>query len=174
MPHPNIVSTTHIRPARPADAALLSELALRSKGHWGYDRDFLEACRTELTLSEDYITGSAVFVLEEEGRIVGFYGLRDEGDELDLAYLFVEPWAVNRGHGKRLWEHMVWTAQRLGFQVISIESDPHAEQFYLAMGARRVGEVSSNVRAGRKLPLLKFYCDPEGRRPSMQNAKLKM
>ena len=26
-----------IRPARPAEAADLSELALRSKGHWGYD-----------------------------------------------------------------------------------------------------------------------------------------
>jgi hypothetical protein len=39
-----------IRPARPDECELLSELALRSKGCWGYDAEFLEACRAELTL----------------------------------------------------------------------------------------------------------------------------
>ncbi|MEE8490728.1 MAG: hypothetical protein V3S60_03740 [Acidimicrobiia bacterium] len=34
-----------IRPARRDELDLLSDLALRSKGFWGYDDDFLEACR---------------------------------------------------------------------------------------------------------------------------------
>ena len=154
-------SRASIRPARADEAGLLSDLALRSKAHWGYDADFLEACRGELTISEDYIRGAPVFVLEEDGRVVGFYGLREQGTELELLYLFVEPTAIGGGHGKRLWEHAVETAARLGFQTLTIESDPYAEAFYLAMGARRVGEVSSTLRPGRTLPLLEFCLDPE-------------
>src|SRR5215212_3974714 len=107
-----------IRPARAGEAGLLSDLALRSKAHWGYDADFLEACRAELTISEDYIRGAPVFVLEEDGRVVGFYGLRERGTELELLYLFVEPAAIGGGHGKYLWEHAVGTAARLSFQTI--------------------------------------------------------
>ena len=42
------------------DAAALSELALRSKGYWGYDATFLEACRDELTLTADQATAARV------------------------------------------------------------------------------------------------------------------
>ncbi len=147
---------TRIRPATAGEAGLLSGLALRSKAHWGYDADFLAACRAELTVSEDYITSAPVFVLEEDGRVVGFYGLREQGTELELLYLFVEPAEIGGGHGKRLWQHAVKTAARLGFRKITIESDPYAEAFYLAVGARRVGEVSSTLLAGRTLPLMEF------------------
>ena len=153
--------TPFIRPARPDEAGLLSDLALRSKSHWGYPADFLEACRAQLTLSVDYIAASPVFVLEEGGRIVGFYGLRKHECDVEMLYLFVEPSAINRGYGKRLWEHAVETATKLGFRKILIESDPYAEAFYRAMGARRIGEAPSSVQAGRTLPLMEFPLDPE-------------
>ena len=146
-----------IRRALPDEASLLSDLALRSKAHWGYTPEFLEACREELTLSPDYIAASPVFVLEEGKRPVGFYGLRERVDDVELVYLFVEPAAMNRGYGKLLWEHLVETAAGLSPKRISIESDPYAESFYKRMGARAVGFVSSSVQAGRKLPLLEFY-----------------
>jgi GNAT superfamily N-acetyltransferase len=146
-----------LRRARPEEADLLSDLALRSKSLWGYPTDFLEACRAELTLSADYIRASPVFVLEEEERVVvGFYGLREQGSELELLYLFVEPSATNRGYGKRLWNHAVSMAATLGFRNIKIESDPYAEAFYQAMGARRIGDIASSLQAGRTLPLMEF------------------
>ena len=37
-----------IRRARPEEAGALSDLAIRSKGHWGYDVAFLASCRAEL------------------------------------------------------------------------------------------------------------------------------
>ena len=46
-----------VRPGHPGEAAILSDLALRSKSYWGYDADFLEACRDELGLqAEDFET----------------------------------------------------------------------------------------------------------------------
>jgi GNAT superfamily N-acetyltransferase len=149
----------HIRRAVPEEAVFLSSLALSSKGHWGYSREFLEACRAELTLSPEYLLASPVFVLEEEKRIVGFYGLREREGEIELAYLFVEPAAINRGYGKRLWGHALEEAARLGFKSILIESDPYAEEFYRAMGARRIGEVTSSIKPDRTLPLLEFKFD---------------
>jgi GNAT superfamily N-acetyltransferase len=148
-----------LRRARPEEADLLSDLALRSKGLWGYPTDFLEACRAELTLSADYIKASPVFVLEEEERgvVVGFYGLHEQGSELELLYLFVEPSATNRGYGERLWKHAVEMAATLGFQKIKIESDPYAEAFYQAMGARRIGDIPSSLQSGRTLPLMEFH-----------------
>jgi GNAT superfamily N-acetyltransferase len=151
------ISTLIIRAAVPEEGARLSELALRSKGHWDYDEEFLRDCRDALTLTPQYVASHPVFVLEEENRIEGFYSLREtQGGEVALEHLFVEPSAIGRGYGKRLWQHAVETARRLGFQLLTIDSDPYAEDFYREMGASRVGEVASEVRAGRMLPLLHF------------------
>jgi GNAT superfamily N-acetyltransferase len=146
-----------IRPAKTGEASLLTGLALRSKGHWGYDAEFLEDCRVDLTITPEYVASHPIFVIEEKGSIVGFYSLEEQSvDDVELMHLFVEPAAIGGGYGKRLWAHAVETARQLGFQELVIGSDPQAEAFYKAMGARRVGEVASIVRAGRMLPLLRF------------------
>jgi predicted N-acetyltransferase YhbS len=64
--------------------------------------------------------------------------------------------AIGRGVGKRLWQHALGTARGLGCREIVLQSDPHAEGFYLAMGAHRAGESESTVTPGRMLPLLRF------------------
>ncbi|HVG33845.1 MAG TPA: GNAT family N-acetyltransferase [Pyrinomonadaceae bacterium] len=149
-----------IRRATPDEAEQLTELALRSKGHWGYDAEFLRDCRIDLTLTPEFVATCPVFVLEEQGSIAGFYSLSAEGAEEDLEvelmHLFIEPQTIGRGFGKLLFRHAVETARRLGFQRLLIGSDPFALKFYEAMGARRVGEVASIVRPGRMLPLLHY------------------
>ncbi len=146
-----------IRRAHPAEAGALSALALRAKAHWGYDADFLAACRDDLTLTADDIATSTVFIIDGEDSPLGFYRLlhRDVGvAELDA--LFVEPGAMGRGVGKRLWRHAVATTAELGCSEIVLQSDPQAEGFYLAMGAQRAGESESTVMPGRMLPLMRF------------------
>jgi GNAT superfamily N-acetyltransferase len=156
-----------IRQASPSEAELLTELALRSKGHWGYDAEFLRDCRIDLTLTPDYVASSPVYVVEDEGRTAGFYSLSGEGSEVELMHLFVEPWAIGRGFGKLLFQHAVETARALGFERLVIGSDPFALDFYKAMGARVVGEVASIVRPGRMLPLLHYTLpSPAHRGPS--------
>lgn len=146
----------NIRRAIPSEAELLTELALRSKGHWGYDAEFLRDCRIDLTLTPEYVASCPVFLLEEEGTVAGFYSLSGEGTEVELMHLFVEPWAIGRGFGRLLFRHAVEEARSSGFERLVIGSDPFALQFYEAMGARRVGEVASIVRPGRMLPLLHY------------------
>ncbi len=146
----------HVRPAHVEEAADLSDLALRSKAHWGYDAAFIEACRDDLTISGDDISRGLVFVLEDGEHVIGFYALWGVETEAMLTDLFVEPDHIGRGHGRRLWDHAVETAQRLGYAIVTVHSDPHAEDFYRVMGAVRVGVVPSTVFPDRLLPLMHF------------------
>lgn len=131
-------------------------MAMRSKGHWGYDPEFLEACRAELTMTAEKIGGGEVYVLEAGGRLLGYYALRPREGELMLDDLFVDPPAIGRGAGRQLWRHAVERAAALGFERILIEADPNAEAFYRKAGAERIGEAPSGSIPGRLLPLLCF------------------
>jgi GNAT superfamily N-acetyltransferase len=147
-----------IRPARPDEAQLLSDLALRSKAYWPYPPAFIEACRADLTVTPVTIIHNPVFVSENTaGHVAGFYVLAPKTDGVaDLAYLFVAPEAIGGGHGRALFEHAVRTARALGYRELHVDSDPYAEPFYLRMGAERIGEAESTVIPGRMLPLLRY------------------
>ena len=152
---PNVDPT--IRRARPAEAGVLSALALRSKAYWGYDAEFLAACRADLTLTADDITTSTVYVCDGVDAPLGFYRLVLPDDGIaELDALFVDPAAMGQGIGRRLWRHAVATARELECSEMIWQSDPQAEGFYLAMGARRAGESESTVMPGRMLPLMRF------------------
>lgn len=145
-----------IRNALPHEAELLSRLAFDSKGHWGYDAEFLEACREELAVTPTLISTAEVRVLERDGEIVAFYSLAESETGPELAHFFVAPDTIGRGCGKALWEDAVKVAGRLGLEGFLIHSDPNAEDFYRKQGAARIGMVPSGSIVGRKIPLLWF------------------
>lgn len=141
-----------IRAARVEEAGALSALALRSKAHWGYSAEFVEACRAELTLAPDEIAARRATVVERDGGVVGFATLEGDPPEGVLGMMFVEPLTMGRGIGRLLFEHARTVARDLGFLRFTIDADPNAEAFYRAMGAVRVGSVPSGSIAGRTLP----------------------
>ncbi|MGS2646792.1 GNAT family N-acetyltransferase [Streptosporangium sp. LJ11] len=143
-----------IRAARADEGAALAALVLRSKAHWGYDEVFMAACREELTVAAARMEARRTVVAERDGRILGMATLEGEPPTGELGMLFVEPEAIGQGVGRRLFAHVTEAAARAGFARLGIDSDPHAEPFYLAMGAVRVGEVPSGSVAGRLLPRL--------------------
>ncbi len=48
-----------IRPARPEDVGVLTELSMRSKRSNGYDEAFMAACRKELTVTDEHLHTAA-------------------------------------------------------------------------------------------------------------------
>jgi N-acetylglutamate synthase-like GNAT family acetyltransferase len=146
-----------IRPARTDEADTITEIALRSKAYWGYSDAFMARVRAELTLTPEFIERNPTFVSEVDGKIAGFYSLKDLGDGVvDLYYLFVAPEAIGGGHGKRLLLHAFETARASGFREMLVEADPNAEAFYAKMGMTRCGQRESSVEVGRVLPLLRL------------------
>jgi GNAT superfamily N-acetyltransferase len=144
-----------LRTAGPTDARRISEVAVRSKAYWGYDAQFMAACRDALTVRAEECDGEHVVVAIRGGEIVGYYQLEGTPPTGELADLFVDPSAIGCGVGGRLYRDALIRAHRLGFRELTIDSDPHAENFYRHMGAIRVGEVPSTVIAGRSLPRLR-------------------
>ena len=145
-----------LRPARADEADLLTELCLRSKAVWGYDRAFMRACRAELTLSPADFANSAIQVAIENNRVVGVAQVVAHGDTADLAKLFVEPTVLRGGVGRQLFRWAAETARGKGAKSMSIEADPDAVAFYRRMGAIDDGMAASGSIPGRMLPRLKL------------------
>jgi GNAT superfamily N-acetyltransferase len=148
--------TVLVRPARPEEAAAISTLALRSKGHWGYDAEFLAACREDLTIRPEWCDGLRLVVAEQDGVLLGYARVAGEPPVGELAGLFVDPVAIGRGVGGLLLRHAVRIAAGLGMTALEIDSDPNAEPFYRHAGAVRTGESQSTVDPGRLLPRLEL------------------
>jgi GNAT superfamily N-acetyltransferase len=146
----------NIRKAKIDEAPLLSQLAVRSKAHWGYDKDFIRDVVEDLTLSPIHIKNQQVYVGEADGAIIGYYAFcEDDGPE--MIALFVEPSHIGQGVGFKLWQHALAFARDNGWQKFKIVADPFAaEKFYLKIGCRKIGEFQSPVRKDRKLPVLEY------------------
>jgi ribosomal protein S18 acetylase RimI-like enzyme len=149
-----------VRPARAEEAANLGPLALRAKAQWGYDAAFLAAYRDALAVSAGDIAAHTVRVAEIAGEVCGFYQLRMAGETAELTDLWVEPGVIGRGVGRALWAHAVAGARERGCREVVVQSDPHAEGFYQAMGAERIGMRASAVIPGLELPLLRLGLSP--------------
>jgi GNAT superfamily N-acetyltransferase len=145
-----------VRVAVPTDATRISEVAFRSKAHWGYDAQFMEACRDDLTVRADECDGERVVVAMRDDEIIGYYHLTGTPPSGELADLFVDPSAIGSGVGGLLYRDATTRARQLGFRELMLDSDPHAEDFYLHMGAVRIGEVPSTAIPGRSLPQLRI------------------
>lgn len=160
------IAATILR-ARPADARSLSALAMRSKSLWGYLTRFLAACRAELRVSPSALAGrDHICVVARIGTaVVGFCLLsRDARRTWEVDGLFVDPARIRRGIGRSLLRAACHRALRAGARTLSIQSDPHAEGFYRAMGAEPAGSRASASIHGRRLPLLQLRLDAPGAR----------
>jgi GNAT superfamily N-acetyltransferase len=145
-----------IRPAIPADRQALEALQLRaSLGNEG-DREALLLHPDAIELPVEQIIAGGVYVLEQDGAVVGFSAIlpREDGDtELDA--LFVEPGIQRRGVGKRLVKHCAEIARSKGSTTLHVIGNRHAEQFYLACGFSIIGSFDTRFGPGllMRLPL---------------------
>ena len=148
-----------IRAARPVDAQALSELAVRSKGYWGYSHEFLEACRKELAVDPARIGAKdySCFVAHDQNALVGYYSLEIIGDDsYELDALFVDPEYIGKGAGRSLMNHALEILRGRDAERLVIQGDPNAQDFYLAAGAKLIGSRASESIPGRELPLFEI------------------
>lgn len=144
-----------IRAAEAGEADLLSELAFRSKAHWGYDDAFMIACREELTYTPEQVAAGVFRVVEDEGEVRGFHALvKISPSALELEAMFVSPAHIGRGYGRALMEDALERARQTEHvERLVIQADPNAAAFYERAGARLIGERASDSIRGRMLPL---------------------
>lgn len=150
--------TGSFRRARADERDLLDEMTLAGVRYWGHDQRHPEAYNglAKTLAAEAGPENYPVFVLEEDGRVVGFYELRDRGDHVELLRMFLLTELIGEGYGKVLWDHAVEQARSRSDRML-IKSDPEAVGFYSAMGARL--EKRQEVAPGFSLGIFWYDLD---------------
>ena len=148
-----------IRRARFNEAHQLTELALRSKASWGYSKEFVNACRAELTFTAAKMAASDVWVAVVDEMIAGMVALKVATDaaKAELEDLFVEPTLQGRRIGAALVAAALDACRLKGAKVLSVDADPNAEGFYQRFGFHTVGRSPSGSIPGRTLPRMQLH-----------------
>jgi GNAT superfamily N-acetyltransferase len=145
-------ATFDIRRARPDESAALTDLAMRAKASWGYDRDFMEACRSELTVTPQRLEECRFWVAEDRDGLVGMIALSDADDHAELEDFFVAPEAQGQGVGRALMDELQAECRSRGHARIEVDADPNAEATYARLGFHTIGRSPSGSIPGRYLP----------------------
>lgn len=149
----------NIRKAMPEESETITQLALRSKAHWGYDETFIVQCKHALTVTPRDLENKSMYfeVCELNGVVAGFYGLEFiNAVTAELTYLFVEPTNIGLGIGGKLFDAAIKNVKKRGVASLDILSDPEAKGFYLAKGARFVEYRQSDAIENRQIPFLTY------------------
>jgi N-acetylglutamate synthase-like GNAT family acetyltransferase len=151
---------SRIRPAEHGEAEELSSLAWHSMEYWEYSIEEMKGFYALLEVTEEFIEENPTYVMEdgETGELLGFYSIgSDEDGFFKLKNLWVAPDHIGTGIGGTLFLDACETAETMGAEEMLIISNPHAEAFFVEMGAERAGEkkVESDTFM-HKFPMLKI------------------
>lgn len=144
------------RQAVVADIPTLNAVALAAKAHWGYTDEQLQAWRGDLEVEPDSLGSRPVFVAEMDDQVAGFVQLATDVEPWEVCAMWVSPDHMGRGLGRSLLAQACRVADAAGQRELYIDSEPNAEGFYRACGARVVGHVAAPIAGHpqRKRPQL--------------------
>ena len=136
------------------EGAALSRIATLAKAYWGYEAAQMDAWRNDLAIDPQSTPHRWTRVAEWDGETVGVVQLAFADASADILHLWVHPQFMHRGIGRALMDAALAETHGRGFRRVIIDADPNAEPFYLAMGARRAGQVAAPIEGepGRVRP----------------------
>lgn len=138
------------------DNEILTEITKKSKAYWGYSEEQILKWNDNLTISKDYIENNSVFKLVASNEIVGYYSyIVKEQKNVLLDNLFVLPEYIGKGFGKYLMSDFLNRMKNEKFEKITLDSEPNAEDFYLKMGFKKIGEFETSIK-NRFMPIMEM------------------
>jgi N-acetylglutamate synthase-like GNAT family acetyltransferase len=124
-----------VRGVRPGDHERVRELTFESKSHWAYDRDFVRRWAEGLSFE----SADERWVAELDGEIVAWAALIPPAAGVAvLDDLWVDPAAMGRGLGSRLFLVAADRARELGAERLEWGAEPNAIGFYEKLGGRKL------------------------------------
>ena len=145
--------------ALPGDSQTLKEIAILSKGYWGYSQELMAKWAQGPIITPQSIAVAVVYKGVLESSIVGWYRLWDGSKIALLDDLWILPDFIRQGIGRSLFEHAAAQARSAGSFSIELDSDPHAQAFYERMGCYKVGEKLSDWL--RPIPRMRYDLNPD-------------
>lgn len=127
-----------IRRAIPADADVLTRIAIAAKRHWDYPERWMQIWAPQLTFSPGYFDENESWVAEADGIPAAFYTLQEKDGNGWIENLWVSPVFIGKGIGRRLFLHASARSRSKGHLILRLEADPNALGFYQKMGMRQI------------------------------------
>jgi GNAT superfamily N-acetyltransferase len=158
-----------IRVATPDDEATLSKLLAASYAELkGYDPHGLEQTMPLMAHANPKLLASGTYYIAEIGRdAAGCGGWSREkpgsGDIIEgvghIRHFATHPGYLRRGVARRLLQHCIEDARRLGVRTLMSQSTLPAEAFYASAGFRRLGVIDVEMVSGVVLPAIEMRLD---------------
>lgn len=130
-----------LRKARPDERQLLKELQRRASLMHDAYREQLLANPHVIQLPASHIAGT--LVAELDGKIAGFAVVVEQGEEVELDGLFVEPALAKQGIGRMLVQRALANAGSAGVARMRVVASPESAGFYARCGFAVTGEVAT-------------------------------
>jgi len=138
------------------DNEILTEITKRSEAYWGYSEEQILKWNDNLTISKDYIENNYAFKLLSDNKIIGYYSyIITEKKNVKLDNLFVLPEYIGQGFGKYLINDFLKRMRNEKFEKIILDSEPNAEEFYLKIGFKKIGEFETSIK-NRFMPIMEM------------------
>jgi ribosomal protein S18 acetylase RimI-like enzyme len=145
-----------IKKASINDNEILTEITKKSKAYWGYSEEQLLKWSNNLTISREYIESNSVFTLVINDKIVGYYSyIIKEEKNVILDNLFILPENIGKGFGKYLMTDFLNRMKNENFEKITLDAEPNAENFYLKIGFKKIGEFETSIK-NRFMPIMEM------------------
>lgn len=143
-----------IERANNQDHTVLTEIMRKSKAVWGYEQKQLQQWEDELTVSQEYINQNPTFKLSIDKKVIGFYAYRNQGQNIKLDSLFIDPKNIGKGFGKILLKHFLDNVQLTNTsKKVILDADPNAEKFYLKNNFKTIGLQKTSIK-DRFMPIM--------------------
>jgi GNAT superfamily N-acetyltransferase len=154
---------SRIRRARAEESAELTGLAIRATKHAGYDADAIARLVPVLRINLDLIAAGLVSVAEDvKGTVIGLAAVRPLGlvGLFLLESIFVDPIVARQGIGRCLFEAASDQVRRLAGCSMLIYAIPTSTEFYVRLGAIRIGTAPCVSSPDLLMPMFAFPVSP--------------
>ncbi|MDF2940055.1 MAG: hydroxyurea phosphotransferase [Gammaproteobacteria bacterium] len=148
-----------LRQAQAKDLPEMNQLIHSGFVYWEYVPERIDKIMALIKLEACRLDQYPMYLAYHESELIGFFGFSKckDGPKVDeLQYFFIDKKHIGNGYGKQIWGLCCTMAKSHGISEFFIKSVIEAEGFYLKMGAKRIGQVASQVTPGLFLPILSY------------------
>lgn len=143
-----------IRLGTSADLAAASSIYRRASLSNAGDRDNLLAHPEYLILGPEGLAEGRTHVAEEDGSVAGFATWAETAGTIELEDLFVDPGYIRRGIATALVSCITEILRARGAKRLEVTANPHALEFYRAVGFTDCGVAETDFGAARRMALM--------------------
>lgn len=132
--------------ATAADCQDLSDVAIRSKRHWGYSKEAMELWNQNLTMTEEFLDSHTVIKATLEDDIVGFFALEEIQPTTRIAQYWIDTPYMRRGYGSAMFKYLKSFLKQKDVEKATIVLDPHGLAFFERHGAKVLNRIEHKVK----------------------------